>query len=149
MKSTQKTLFQEAIDTAFDMLQHAQVGLSGHRVGAAVIASSHKKEPTHKVFGGCNIEFSAGAYNIHAERLALVKAISEGYTEISYCFVTSSNFEQRAAMCGYCMQDFMYVNPNCIIIVLNPDKSEKIRISVLKRNGEYAYLGKGRINHDG
>ena len=125
----------------FHMLDHAQVGVSGHRVGAVVVAANNKYEL--EMFGGCNIEFSS-ATGIHAERVALVKAISEGFTKILNVYVTSSSVEQRAALCGYCRHDFMYLNPNCGIIVLNPDKSIKLTV-ILIDTLKFPYLGKGKI----
>jgi cytidine deaminase len=130
-----------ARDFAFDALKSAQVGISGRRVGACVIATD--KMGTIGIFSGCNIEL-ANSMGIHAERVALVKAISEGYTKIETVCVTSSSKEQRAALCGYCRQDYMYVNPDCKIYVFNPDKTIKIKTTVI-RTMRYPYLGAVRI----
>lgn len=145
--------FKTAVNMTFRMLEYAQVGISDHRVGACVAARSPKaeKDGTYPkgyvaLFPGCNIELATNApTGWHAERVALIKALSGGATDILACFVTSDSIEQRAAMCGYCMQDFMYVNPDAFIIVLNPDKSVKLITTVKDRNGELAYWGRGKI----
>lgn len=131
----------EAIYAVRNSLDNAQVGVSGHRVGAAVIAENEWGH--RKVFGGCNIELS-NANGFHAERVALLKALSEGYTDIFAVFVSSSHPEQRAALCGYCRQDFMYVNPNCEIYVLDTDWSVKLKVKLINTL-KHPYLGKGKI----
>lgn len=131
----------EGREIAFMAMEKAQANISGHKVGAAVAARN--KEGHEAVFGGCNIEF-ATSFVIHAERVALVKAISQGYTEILQVHVTSSSVEQQAALCGYCRQDFMYVNPDVMIYVYNPDKSLKIKVKLIDTMN-YPYLSKGKI----
>ena len=83
----------------FSYLNYAQANISGHRVAAAVFAmrkaksKSKKKLETEssdlfKVFGGCNLEISISTV-LHAEAIALYKALSEGYTKIQAVGVTS------------------------------------------------------------
>jgi cytidine deaminase len=51
------------------------------------------------IFSGCNIEISFSRA-FHAENVALLKAISSGYTNIKAIGVTSdSKTKQAAAMC--------------------------------------------------
>ena len=139
-----KILNKQAGNIAFEYMKHSQHDISGVAVGAAVVAG---KELTNdiilNVFGGCNIEFATSLV-VHAERVALVKAISEGYTKIYSCHVTSLNEAQRAALCGYCRQDFMYVNPEIMLFVYNPDHSEKLRVKLIDTMN-YPYIGTGRI----
>ena len=131
-----------ARNLAFDALDFAQSGVSGHRVGACVIARNKYDEMGY--FHGCNIELAASK-NYHAESVALVKAISQGFPKIESVYVTSSNAEQQAALCGYCRQDFMYVNPETMIFVFNPDKSLKIKVRLIDTLN-FPYLsGKSKV----
>jgi cytidine deaminase len=125
-------------------MKFAQCNLSNTEVGASVVA--YNKDGTIKIFGGCNIEFAAGAENAHAEQVALYKAISEGYLHVTHVFVTSSSFTHRAALCGRCLHWFSYVNPECMIVVLNPDGTEKLSVTVRERNGVFGYNGNSKLD---
>ncbi len=133
--------YDKAVKAAIASLKHSQAGISGRRVGASVIASNGART---RVFSGCNIELATSTC-FHAERVALLKAISEGYTDIQSIFVTSLSKEQRAALCGYCRQDFMYANRNCMIYVLNPDATLKIKTRLVDTL-KYPYLGGGKLD---
>ena len=130
-----------AISIAFDALEYAQVGISGHKVGACVAAEN--KYGQRLYFRGSNIEF-ATSFVVHAERVALLKAISEGFPNIKEVHVTSSSPEQNAALCGYCRQDFMYCNPDCMIYVYNPDRSLKIEVKLIDTLN-YPYISHERL----
>jgi cytidine deaminase len=135
----------DPIGIALDMLNFAQANISKHKVGACLLARN--AEGKLKYFGGCNIEYSVGSKdNIHAEVNALNRAITEGYRTPLACWVTSTNTTQRAAMCGFCMQAYCYVNEKCQIIVVNLDRSIKFEVSVEQRNGEWGYHSKGQID---
>jgi cytidine deaminase len=128
-------------DEAFLALTHSQAGISNVRVGAAVLASNSNGDSS--IFPGSNVEISFSRV-FHAETVALLKAISNGYTNIKAVAVTSDSETQRAALCGYCRQDFMYVNPECMIYVFNPDKTLKLKVRLIDTM-KYPYLSKGRI----
>ena len=132
----------KAVDMVHRTMRYAQCAVSGVRVGAVVVACN--KEGKIKLFSGCNIELSY-ATGFHAERVALLKALSEGYMNIISVVVTSNNEAYNAALCGYCRQDFMYVNPHCQILVLNPDKTVKINTTVIETL-EYPYLSSSKIS---
>lgn len=138
-------IIRKAIKKAIDATENAHTAISGKKVGACVIAAD--KYGSLEYFTGCNIELATSVV-YHAERVALVKAISEGYPTIKMCVVTSTNEDQKAAMCGYCMQDFMYANPDCDIVVANMDGSMKFITTVKDRNGPNAYLGRGKLQLD-
>src|ERR1041384_4543828 len=112
----EQQILDSARDLAFEKLKYSQCSISNAPVGAAVVAKYN--EGSIGIFGGCNIELATSCV-IHAERVALIKAISDGCINIDSVHVTSSNPEQRAALCGYCRQDFMYVNPDTMIYVYN------------------------------
>ncbi|MGH9987630.1 MAG: hypothetical protein ACRD8W_27120 [Nitrososphaeraceae archaeon] len=52
-----------------------------------------------KVFGGRNLEISVSTV-LHAEAVALYKALSEGYTKIQAVGVTSDHEDQIKPLCG-------------------------------------------------
>lgn len=138
----------QAAKEAVKQTSFSQANISGHKVGAAVLAYPSKgliRYGLPNVFGGCNIELAAGGLNLHAEKVAVAKAISEGCPYVTHLFVTSTHPEQRAALCGYCLQDMMYVNPDCLVTVLGVDGKELFTVTVRERNGEYGYKGTGAM----
>lgn len=70
---------------------------SGIRIGAAVIGGSGK------IYTGTNVENSSYGAGICAERTAIVKAVSEGETEITAVAVTG-DIDDYAYPCGICRQ---------------------------------------------
>jgi len=89
---------------------------SHFRVGAALLTTSGK------IFTGCNIEISTFALTLCAERTAIFKARSEGYTKFQAIAVASDepNFTPP---CGSCRQVLM-------------DLAGDIDFILTKKNGE-------------
>lgn len=141
-KNTTEGLDALAIHLTFNGLNFAQSNVSGHKVGACVIARNKYDEMGY--FHGCNIELAASK-NYHAESVALIKAISEGFIKIESVYVTSSNVEQQVVLCGYCRQDFMYVNPDTMIFVFNPDRSLKIKVRLIDTLNFPYISGKSKV----
>ena len=132
----------ELRDAIFSAITLAQAEISKIRVGAAVLASNSKGDSS--IFSGCNIEISFSRV-FHAENVALLKAISSGYINIKAVAITSdSETKQGAAMCGCCRQDYMYLNPDCMIYVFNRDKNLKLKVKLIDTM-KYPYLSKGMI----
>jgi cytidine deaminase len=126
----------------FLAISFAQAEISKVRVGAAVLAINGMGE--RSLFTGCNIEISFSRV-FHAENVALLKAISAGYTKIRAVAVTSDSKEkQKAAMCGCCRQDYMYLNPNCMIYIFNSNKSLRLKVKLIDSMA-YPYAPKGKI----
>ena len=122
-------------EIVFSYLNYAQANISGHRVAAAVFAmrKARSKSKTKletesndmfRVFGGCNLEISISTV-LHAEAIALYKALSEGYTKIQAVGVTSDHEDQIKPLCGACRQLYMYINPMTTIYVFGKDKKNK------------------------
>ncbi len=129
-------------DTVFFAISLAQAEISKIRVGAAVLATNSKGDSS--VFSGCNIEISFSRA-FHAENVALLKAISSGYINIKAVGVTSdSETKHEAAMCGCCRQDYMCLNPDCMIYVFNPDKSLRLKVKLIDTM-KYPYMSKGMV----
>lgn len=70
---------------------------SKFRVGAALLAKDGK------VFTGCNIENSSFGLTICAERTAIFKAVSEGYSRFKAIAIATDQSE-FIAPCGACRQ---------------------------------------------
>lgn len=88
---------KELIRLADEAKEFAYSPFSGFKVGAAVLTRCGK------VFTGCNIENSSfGATNC-AERTAIFKAVSEGYTKFSKIAIMSSSGDFTSP-CGICRQ---------------------------------------------
>jgi cytidine deaminase len=141
-------------EIAFFYLNYAQANISGHRVAAAVFAmrkaKSKSKEKLEtessdlfKVFGGCNLEISISTV-LHAEAIALYKALSEGYTKIEAVGVTSDHEDQIKPLCGACRQLYMYINPMTTIYVFGKDKKVKLKVKLINTMN-YPYISRGKI----
>ncbi len=145
-------------EIAFSYLNYAQARISGHRVASSVLA--YKKDRTRssgrleyrdqntntntfRVFGGCNLEISISTV-LHAEAIALYKALSEGYTKIQAVGVTSDHEDQLKPLCGACRQLYMYVNPLTTIYVFGKDKKVKLKVKLIDTIN-YPYMSKGKI----
>jgi cytidine deaminase len=142
-------------EIVFSYLNYAQASISGHRVAAAVFAmrkarsKSQKKLETEssdlfKVFGGCNLEISISTV-LHAEAIALYKALSEGYTKIQAVGVTSDHKDQIKPLCGACRQLYMYINPMTTIYVFGKNKKVRLKVKLIDTM-KYPYISRGKIN---
>ena len=141
-------------EIAFVYLNYAQANISGHRVAAAVFAMKKSKSKSKEkletesndlfmFFGDCNLEISVSTV-LHAEAIALYKALSEGYTKIQAVGVTSDHEDQIKPLCGACRQLYMYVNPLTTIYVFGKDKKVKLKVRLIDTMN-YPYMSKGKI----
>src|SRR5262245_32622929 len=76
---------------------HAVAPFSNFRVGAALLSKSGQ------VITGCNIENASYGLTVCAERVALLKALSEGVTKFSRIAIVADT-EQPTPPCGPCRQ---------------------------------------------
>lgn len=80
------------------------------------LGTSSEEENRNQTFGGFNIEFSSSDI-IHAERMALLSCISEGYYP-EEIYVTSSKVDGTPTfLCGYCRQLLHEVNNQILITI--------------------------------
>ena len=86
---------KELINIALKAREYAHAPYSNFKVGAALLSSSGK------VYTGSNGESSSYGLTICAERVALVKALSEGETDFESIAVVSV---PGASLCGACRQ---------------------------------------------
>ena len=97
MENNKEMLNQKLVDMAYQAMEHAYAPYSHFKVGAALVTESGE------FFTGCNIEnASYGATNC-AERTAIFKAVSEGYTKLCRIAIVSSSGE-KTPPCGICRQ---------------------------------------------
>lgn len=105
---------KELLALATQMQQRSYVPYSHFPVGAALLC----KDGT--VFTGCNVENAAYGSTICAERTALVKAVSEGYTDFSAIAITGQGGDY-CWPCGACRQMLYEFAPDLKILAARGD----------------------------
>ena len=121
----EKAMIEKLIDTAIRQLDFSYSPYSGFKVGAALLTKDGE------IYTGCNIEnASYGATNC-AERTAVFKAVSEGYTQIERIAIVSSS-HQKTPPCGICRQVLAeFMTENAQILLADKDGIESYTIKDL------------------
>lgn len=91
---------EKAFGKAKEAMKNAHSPYSNFCVGAALVTKQGK------IYTGCNIE-NHGIMAICAERVAFLKAISEGEKEFEYIVVVAAKKNEKlepTTPCGYCRQ---------------------------------------------
>jgi cytidine deaminase len=88
---------QRLLAVARDVRLRAQAHFSGFKVGAAL------ESPGGIITSGCNVENASYSLTICAERVALVKALSEGVTAFTRVVVVADT-DAPTPPCGPCRQ---------------------------------------------
>lgn len=103
----------DLINKAIEARKNAHTPYSHFNVGAAILTK------TGKVFTGCNIECSSFGMTLCAERVALVKAISEGEKNIEKIAVVAGHGDKLTytTPCGACRQFLADFNLNMDVIM--------------------------------
>jgi cytidine deaminase len=83
---------------------------SGYRVGAALLSADGK------VYPGCNIENLSLMLSACAEKVALLKAVSEGCGELRAIAVVSSD-DRYCFPCGSCRQLLKEFAPGLVVLL--------------------------------
>ena len=113
------------ITEAINARGNAQAPYSKFRVGAALLTSEGK------IICGANVESASYGLSCCAERIAIFKALTEGYTNFSALAVASPG---GAAPCGACRQIIAEYAPKADILLVdtdNPNSIHKTNISTL------------------
>ncbi|MFP4625149.1 MAG: cytidine deaminase [Natronomonas sp.] len=87
----------ELIENAREAFESAYTPYSEYRVGAALLVADGS------VYTGCNIENANYSNSIHAEELALAKAVQAGHREFDAIAVASDR-QDGVTPCGMCRQ---------------------------------------------
>jgi cytidine deaminase len=101
-------LIQEAIQAR----EYAYAPYSGYKVGAALLGKSRR------IYTGCNVENASYGAAICAERVAAVKAISEGEREFVMLAVVVDS-AKPASPCGICRQFLYEFSPDLKLVLAN------------------------------
>ena len=121
---------QELVALAIDMQARSYAPYSHFPVGAALLCDDGR------VFTGCNVENAAYGSTICAERTALVKAVSEGYTSGFSAIAIAGQGEDHCWPCGSCRQMLYEFAPNLTVLAVRKDGSfRRAILSDLLPNG--------------
>ncbi len=85
----------QLIQKAMDMRHKSHAPYSHYTVGAAVETDSGE------IIGGCNVEFSSYSLTCCAERVAIFRAVAEGFKSYKALAVATEN---GGTPCGACRQ---------------------------------------------
>ena len=107
---------RQLLETASWAAEKARVPRTGFHVGAAVLTRSGA------IYTGCNVELNNALYSICAERVALVKAISDGTADEDILAVAvTSDSDDLTTPCCFCRQFMMDIRPEMLVIAANHD----------------------------
>ncbi len=96
--------------------ENAYAPYSHYRVGAAVIAEDGR------VFTGANVENAVYPLGLCAERVAIFKAVSEGYRDFAAIAIVTDN---GGSPCGSCRQVMHEFAPEMTVLIA--DKAGGVR----------------------
>ena len=99
---------QSLIDLANEARRRAYAPYSNYRVGAALRTKSGR------IFTGVNVENAAYPTSLCAERVAVVKAVSEGEREFEVIAVVTDN---GGSPCGSCRQVLSEFGLDTIVLI--------------------------------
>lgn len=103
---------ESLIRAAQEAAAHAYIPYSNYPVGAALQAANGR------LYLGCNIENASYPAGICAERVALVKAVSEGVREFDVIAVVTRD---GGSPCGICRQMLSEFGPQMRVIIARDD----------------------------
>src|SRR5262249_42177253 len=108
------------LDAARAVRQNAFAPFSGFRVGAALETAAGR------IITGCNVENATYGLTICAERVAVVKAVSEGERKFTRIAIVADT-EEPTPPCGACRQ-ILWEFGGDLEIILSNLKGEKARL---------------------
>ena len=103
------------LEAAQQAAKHAVCDQSGFPVGAALLVGDGR------IFTGCNVESPSIIQVFCAERVALLKALSEGAREFLSLAIVTPN-APGASPCGLCRQMLFEFAPDLQIITAGDEK---------------------------
>ena len=99
---------EELVAAATEARNRAYAPYSGYSVGAALLTKSGR------VFTGCNVENAVYPLTTCAERVAVVKAVSEGEQEFEALAVSTEN---GGTPCGSCRQTLREFGEDITVLI--------------------------------
>lgn len=114
MRSLPKEI-EKLYNEALKAREFAKVQHSGFKVGAAI------ETVDGKIYTGCNIESSSYGLTVCAERVALLKALSEGDDNFKRILVVAET-KNVCSPCGACRQLIYDYAPDVDVIMTNLEK---------------------------
>ena len=99
---------EELVARAMQAREHAYAPYSDYKVGAAVLAKSGQ------VYNGSNVENAVYPLSTCAERVAIVKAVSEGEREFVALAVATKN---GGSPCGSCRQILREFGKETVVLI--------------------------------
>jgi cytidine deaminase len=105
-------MIDNLVSAAAEARERAFAPYSGFRVGAALVAEDGT------VFTGCNVESASYGLTLCAERVALVKGVSEGHRRFTRVAVVADT-ERLTPPCGACRQLLWELAPDATVILAN------------------------------
>ena len=103
---------QQLVTAARNVRLRAHAPYSGFQVGAAL------ETPSGVIIAGCNVENATYGLTICAERVAIVKAISDGETKFTRIAIVADT-EAPTTPCGACRQILWEFGGDIEIILAN------------------------------
>ena len=116
--------------------RHKARTFTGFHVGAALLTKSGE------IVTGCNVELHTTLSSICAERTAMVKAVSMGYTEFRAIAVVS-DAEKPISPCAFCRQYLVDFDPEILVIMAGADGSDVVEMTAAELL-PMAIMGSGR-----
>ncbi|EBO3633854.1 cytidine deaminase [Salmonella enterica] len=114
-----KEKIQELIGIAEHARSYSYAPYSDFTVGAALLTK------TGKIFTGCNVESVSYSPTTCAERVAILKAVSEGERQFEMLVVTGGPRESESKVdgysgpCGVCRQLIYEFGKDTIVVIAN------------------------------
>jgi cytidine deaminase len=99
---------EKLVAQAREARQRAYAPYSGYTVGAALLTKSGR------IYTGCNVENAVYPLCTCAERVAVVKAVSEGEKEFKALAVATEN---GGAPCGSCRQTLREFGEEVVVLI--------------------------------
>ena len=126
-----ETLSEQAITSlvndAREAARHAYAPFSGYPVGAAILTANGR------VFRGANVENSSYPEGLCAERVAVVKAVSDGEREFIAIAVATPDL--LVWPCGGCRQVLFEFSPGLLLIAAGADEVAVKNLAALLPEG--------------
>jgi cytidine deaminase len=107
-KKGKKWSREELVAQAIQARERAYVPYSEYKVGAALLAKSGR------IYTGCNVENAVYPLVICAERVAVVKAVSEGERSFVALAVATEN---GGSPCGSCRQTLREFGKRTVVLI--------------------------------